>query len=303
MTVLVVGATGDLGGLIARGLLDQGRDVRILVREGSSYDTLVAAGAKAVVGDLKEPDSLSSACDGVESVVTTANSIGRSGADTIESVDLNGNRNLVDAAEAAGVRRFLFTSALGADAQSPVDFLRAKAETEQRLHASGMVHTILQPNLYMEIWIPAVVGGAALGGGQVTLVGEGHRKHSFISRSDVGHYAVAALDHKEAEGQTLALGGPEGLSWRDVVAAFERELGREITVNTVPPGEPVPGLPPMMSGLLAAMDGYDSIIEMTEPAATYGVTPTSLDEFVHGFVGAATAQVDPTTAGDQPAEP
>jgi hypothetical protein len=56
----------------------------------------------------------------------------------------------------------------------------------------------------------------------------------------------------------------------------------------------------MMSGLLAAMDGYDSIIEMSQPAATYGVTPISLDEFVHSFAGAARAEVHPGTAADQP---
>jgi NADH dehydrogenase len=287
MTVLVAGATGDLGGLIAHGLLDQGADVRVLVREGSLYESLVAAGAKAVFGDLKEPDSLSGACAGVDAVVTTVNSIGRGGDDDIESVDLKGNANLVDAAVAAGVRRFVFTSALGAAADSPIEFLRAKGATEQRLRSSGMVTTVLQPNAYMDIWIPAVVGGAALSGQPVALVGEGRRRHSFIARRDVAGYAVAALDHEEAEGQTLVLGGPQPVTWRDVVGAFERELGREIPVRTVAPGEAVPGRPPMMNQLLAAMDGYDSPVEMTAMAETFGVNPTSLDDFVHGFVAAS----------------
>ena len=60
--ILVVGATGALGGLIARRLLADGRKVRILVRPGSTYQPLVAAGAEAIIGDLKEPSSLRAAC-------------------------------------------------------------------------------------------------------------------------------------------------------------------------------------------------------------------------------------------------
>jgi uncharacterized protein YbjT (DUF2867 family) len=291
MTILVAGATGELGGLIAHALLDQGADVRVLVREGSPHEALVAAGATAVFGDLKEPDSLSVACTGVDAVVTTANSIGRGGNDNIESVDRKGNADLVAAAEDAGVRRFVFTSALGAAVDSPIEFLRAKGETERRLRDSEMVETVLQPNIYMDIWVPAVVGGPALSGQPVTLVGEGRRRHSFIARSDVALYAVAALSHEEAEGQTLFLGGPHPLTWHDVVAAFERELDREIPVRTVAPGEAVPGFPPMMNQLLAAMDGYDSALDMTAIAETFGVTPTSLDDFVRGFVAAGRTPV------------
>ena len=111
--ILVVGATGNLGGSIARALLTDGKEVRILVRPGSSYADLAHDGAEPVTGDLKEPASLRTACAGVDAVVTTANAIGRGGDATIESVDLQGNQPLIEAAEAEGVRRFVFTSVLG----------------------------------------------------------------------------------------------------------------------------------------------------------------------------------------------
>lgn len=94
--ILVVGATGMLGGTIARTLLERGENVRILVRPGSSYEHL--AGAEPAIGDLKDETSLRAACEGVEAIVTTATSASRGGADTIESVDRAGYRNLVDAA-------------------------------------------------------------------------------------------------------------------------------------------------------------------------------------------------------------
>ena len=284
--ILVVGATGQLGGLIARMLLDRRQPVRILVRNGSSCDALAAAGAEAVTGDLKDPDSLAAACAGADAIVTTANSIGRGGKDTIESVDRVGNRNLVDASVAAGVNRYVLISSLGADAQSPSPFLRAKGETEERLRDSGMAWTVLQPNVFMDILIPALVGYPTLANQPVTLVGEARRRHSFVARRDVAAYAVAALGRQEAEGQTLPIAGPEPVTWRDIVATFERELGRDLPVHTIAPGESVPGLPEMVSQLLATLETYDSPLDITEIADTYGVRPTTLADFVRDLIAA-----------------
>ncbi len=285
--ILVVGATGSLGGAIARRLLAEGKKVRILVRPGSSYDDLVAEGADAVTGDLKDRASLRAACAGVDAVVTTANAIGRGGEDTIESVDLQGNQHLIGAAAAEGVRRFVFTSVLGASSESPVPFIRAKGEAERRLMNSGMTWTILQPNLFMDTWLPMAVGGPALAGEPVTLVGEGRRRHSMVAMADVVSYAVAALDHDEAGKAHIAIGGPEAISWRDAVAAFERELGRDIPVRTVSMGEPVPGMPEQVNGLFQMLETYDSPLDMRAPATTFGVRPTTVDDFVHSFVSTA----------------
>ncbi len=289
--ILVVGATGRLGGLIARTLLEQGKPVRILVRSGSSYEHLVAAGAQPVAGDLKEPQSLRAACTGAVAILTTANSMGRGGDDTVESVDRVGNRNLVEAAAAEGVRRFVFTSVLGASPESAMPFVRAKGETEQRLRDSGMAWTVLQPDAFMDTWIPAVVGGPALARQQVTVVGEGRRRHSFVAMRDVAAYAVSALDHRYAEGQTLLIGGPQALAWRDIVEVFEQELGHPVGLRTVPPGQPVPGLPDFVAQLLAVLDSYDSHIDISHLASAYGVTPTSIADFARDFVAANRQQV------------
>jgi uncharacterized protein YbjT (DUF2867 family) len=282
--ILVVGATGKLGGSIARRLLADGKDVRILVRPGSSYGELVEDGAEPVTGDLKNPDTLAAACAGIEAVVTTANAIGRGGDDTIESVDLHGNQHLIEAADAQGVRRFIFTSVLGASSDNPMPFIKAKAEAEQRLTNTGMTWTILQPDLYMDVWLPMAVGGPALAGQPVTLVGEGRRRHSMVAVNDVVSYAAAALDHEAADNARLPIGGPEPISWWDAVAAFERELGREIQVRTVPVGEPIPGMPDQVYGLFSMLETYDSPLDMSALSATFDVPPTTVNDFVHTFV-------------------
>lgn len=284
--ILVVGATGQLGGTIAHMLLDQKRPVRVLVRPGSDHNDLVAAGAEAVTGDLKDPASLVAACQGVDAVITTANATARGGDDTIESVDRVGNRNLVDAAAAAGVGRFVFVSALGADPDHPMALLRAKGQTEQHLRDSAMAWTVLQPNLFLDKLPMAVVGGPALAGQPVTLVGEGRRMHSMVAMRDAAAYAVAALDRDDADGQTLVIGGPQPVSWRDIVAAFAQALGTDVAVATVAPGQPVPGMPDFLTGLLAALETYDSPIDSSALAAAYGIRPTTLADFTHDVVTA-----------------
>jgi uncharacterized protein YbjT (DUF2867 family) len=280
--ILLVGGTGRLGGSIARTLLDSGKALRVLVRDGSGFHD---ARAEIVRGDLKDPDSLRQACTGVDVVVATANAIApRQTEDTIESVDRLGNRNLIAAATAEGVRHFVFVSVLGAGVDHVVPFMRAKGETELTLRESGLSWTILQPDPYMDVWFPFVLG-PALKGGAVTLVGEGKQRHSMVAMQDVMSYAVAAVERKEAANRVLAIGG-EPVTWRDVVDTFSEVLGREIPVQTASPGEPVPGLPAFVAELLASLELYESPLDMSELSRTFGVKTTSLHDFVRAFVAA-----------------
>ena len=288
--ILVVGATGNLGGAITRMLLAQNTPVRILVRAQSNYQPLADAGAQVVPGDLKQRGSLDAACQGVVTVITTANSAARGGEDTVQTVDIEGNRNLIDAAKAAGVHQFIFVSMLTADPHSPVPFNQAKGKTDYYLRQSGIPYTILAPNGYMELILAGAVGMPAITGRPVTIVGGGQRKHSYISAADVTAFVLASIGNPAAINQKLILGGPQPLSFRDAVAIYEHVLGHQIQVNSVAPGEPVPGLPPMFAQVLAALDTYDSPIDMTQTAHTFGIQLTPLDEVVRrGATSAASA--------------
>jgi uncharacterized protein YbjT (DUF2867 family) len=278
--ILIVGATGRLGGNIAHRLLAEGHAVRILVRPGSDHDALVQAGAEAVEGDLKDAASLQRACAGVETVITTANSAVRGGADTVDTVEIAGNRNLVDAAAASGVGHFIFISALGASEDSPVPFMRGKALAERHLRESGVPFTILQPNIFLDVWAGMLVLGPVMARGQVTLLGEGVRRHSMIAADDVASFAVACVGNPAAHNRTMALGGPTAVSWRDVVAACGRALGREVPVVTTTPAEGLPGLPDTVVELAASFEYYDSVLPMDGIAAEFGVRLTSVEEFM-----------------------
>jgi uncharacterized protein YbjT (DUF2867 family) len=295
--ILIVGATGILGGMITQRLLGEGKDVRILVRHNSPAEqmalqgmatsprSLIEAGARPVYGDLKDRASLDPSCDGIETVITTANSAMRGGEDNVDTVDRQGNRNLIDAARAAGVKQFIFTSFLGADPNSAVPLFQAKAETEAALAKSGMPYTVLAPNFFIESWAGMVVGIPLQARQPVTLVGEGQRLHSLISVADVAAFAAAAVGHPAAIGRRLALGGPEPLSWRGIVDAFGQVLGQELPVQFVAPGEPIPGLPEIVPPVLAGMETYDSPIPMDETARLFGVEQSPLTTVARRMLG------------------
>jgi uncharacterized protein YbjT (DUF2867 family) len=277
--ILIVGATGSLGGAIAHTLLARGEAVRILVREEATAAPLIAAGAQPVRGDMKDRGSLDRACAGVDTVITTANSALRGGGDNAQTVDLDGNRDLIDAAKQAGVGHFIFISANGADPGSPVPFMAAKGKTERHLEASGLRYTILAPEAFMEVWMGMVVGGPALANQPVTVVGSGERPHSFISARDVAQFAVAAVGNPKAINRKLVLGGPHAVSFRDVAKIYSRVLGREVTVKSVPPGQPIEGFPPVVADIMAGLDMAESNVDMSALAGEFGVTLTTVEDF------------------------
>ncbi len=285
--ILVVGATGKLGGTLTRMLLAQGQSVRVLARPQSNYRPLADAGAQVVMGDLKDRNSLAGLCDGVDIVVTTASAGERGGEDTVYTVDWQGNCNLMDEAKTVGVKQFIYVSVAFADASSPVPIWQAKGKAENYLRESGLSYTIIAPNGYMEVLIPLVVGIPAMQGQPVTIVGEGRRKHSYISMLDVAAFTLASLDNSAALNRRLLLGGPEPLSFRDVVAIYERVLGRPITLRSVAPGELIPGLPEIVPQLLAGLDLFDSPIDMTQITRTFGIALTSLEEVARRTIASA----------------
>jgi len=124
-----------------------------------------------------------------------------------------------------------------------------------------------------------VVGLPALTGQPVTVVGSGARRHSFVSARDVAGYILASVDNPQARNQRLVIGGPEAVSFRDTAAAFAELLGRDVPIQSVTPGEPVPGVPEGMWGMLAGLDMADLAIDMADLPQRYGVTPVTVREF------------------------
>lgn len=232
---LIVGATGTLGSEICRLLTSQGESVRGLVRVTSNSEKVAGLkgyGVDVVVGDLKDRRSLDAACRGAKTVASTASStLSRQDGDSIESVDLQGQLNLIDAAEAAGVRHFVLISFPNIDVEFPLQ--NAKRSVEDRLRRSGMTHTILQPTNFAEVWLSPALGFDPANA-RATVYGDGHNRLSWISVQDVARFAVAALDERRAPNATIELGGPDDLSPLEAVRLAEQITGKSIEVQHVP---------------------------------------------------------------------
>jgi NADH dehydrogenase len=117
----------------------------------------------------------------------------------------------------------------------------------------------------------------------VILIGEGRRKHTFVAMQDVAAFAVKAVGHPAAHNQTIVIGGPQAVSWQDILATFEAVLERPIPVETRAPGEQLPGLPPVVSENMAYLDTFDSPIDMGAATQTFGIKLTPLETWVRSY--------------------
>ena len=135
----------------------------------------------------------------------------------------------------------------------------------------------------MDVWFPMIIG-PALSGAPVTLVGQGLRKHSFIAAADVAAFATASVGRAEAVNRHLPIGGPDAVSWREVIGTVERALSREIPILSVAPGQGLPGLPDLVANLMAGLDTYDSVVPTSEIARVFGVMQTSVNDYVLGML-------------------
>ena len=291
--VLVAGGTGVLGSAIARRLLTRGDRVRVLTRRRERAQALEDGGAEVVTGDLRDRRSLDSACGGATHVISTANAFVGTGDDSVHAVDESGNRHLIDAARAAGVRQFVFTSALLPDAYRTIDYFAAKFATEAYLRASGLTWTILRPTAFMETWAQ-IIGEPLVRTGSTKIFGSGLNPVNFVAVDDVATIAAMTLDRPDACNAFVDIGGPENLTLLDVAAIFERVTGRAGTRTHLPVpilrllGTLARPFNPVFARQLRAGALMAAAAQPFDPApmlAKYPVRLTSMEEWVRQRYG------------------
>ena len=149
MNLLVVGATGTLGRQVVRRALDEGHQVRCLVRTPRKATFLKEWGAEIVQGDLTKPETLVPALEGITAVIDAATSRPTDSL-RIQQVDWDGKVSLIQAAVAAGIERFVFFSILNSEKFPNVPLMQIKHCTELFLAESGLKYTILKPCGFMQ---------------------------------------------------------------------------------------------------------------------------------------------------------
>jgi uncharacterized protein YbjT (DUF2867 family) len=292
--ILIVGASGLLGRAVATSLLARGEAVRLLARTPAKVDALRQAGAEVVPGDLIDPASLTAACRGVRQVFAAAHGFIGRGPYASEHVDDTGHRALIDSAKAADVSHVVYTSALGAAPDHPVDFFRTKYKIEKYLEASGMSYTILRPSAFMETHAHTFNGKSVLERGKTSILGPGTKPRNFVAVRDVAQLAVIALTDPSSLNRVLSVGGPDNLSNNEVAETYGRLAGITPKVDHMPAGiarllsivmKPFhPGVSRIMYIGSLPDDAYDERFDVASLPSEYSLRLTSLEDFVRGRV-------------------
>ena len=297
MAVLVAGATGFVGSQAALLLRHRGHAVRAAVRGGArsaKVTRLLDAGIPAIDVDLRRPETLLPACEGIDAVVCTVTTMPTGADDGLTRVDRDGVLALIDAAERAGVRKFVYTSFSG-NLRIHSALETAKRDCEARLLASRMDAVVLRPSYFMEVWLGPHLGVDPLNG-SVRIYGNGEAPVSYISAVNVAEFAAAAVDRDAGRGAVLEMGGPEPISQLDAVRVFERVLGVSCRLEFVPLDalraryESPDPLQKTFASLMLSLASGDPIPAAPHLAKEYGVALRSVADY------AATLRGDPAAA-------
>jgi uncharacterized protein YbjT (DUF2867 family) len=230
--ILVAGGTGNLGLELIPLLSAHGTAVRVLTRDLDRGRQRLGETPEFLVGDVRNPKTLGAALDGVDAVVSAMTGFGP-GAPGPRAVDYEGNLNLIRAAEAAGIGRFVLVSMNGAAADHPMELMRMKYRAEEALRASRLDWVIVRASAFMELWAE-IAGAPIVKEGKATVFGRGDNPINFNSAKDVARFVELALSAPSLSRTILAVGGPENLTFNQLVGQIERAAGRKAAVKHVP---------------------------------------------------------------------
>jgi uncharacterized protein YbjT (DUF2867 family) len=287
-TALVTGATGFIGGKLATALADGGWRVRALVRDRGRASALADRGIELFEGDVLEADSLRGVGDGAEIAYYLVHGMGRGGEGDFEEREQRAARNFAQAASTDGVRRVIYLGGLGDEPRSK--HLRSRAQTAQILGEEGPPLTYFRAAMvvgagsesyrtlrYLVQRLPAMIAPSWLS-----------TPTQPIAADDVISYLIRAPDLPESEGREVQIGGPDVLSYGDMLDRMAYALGTHPR-----PRVPVPLLTPWLSslwiGLVTPVDagvarplveGLSTSTTVTDPAGAepFEITPVSFSE-------------------------
>ena len=218
-SILIIGATGNLGSEISRRLADKGHKIRVGVRKPEQYQA-PSGQVEAVRFDFDDPTTYCPALDGIKKLFLIALPL-----DPEAPVILT---PIIQAAKQAGIEQIVFTSAFGVDQNEEAPLRKV----ERQLEASGVAHTVLRPNFFMDNFSNGFIAPMIQGADGIFVAAE-DAKTSFIAISDVASVAVAALTEEGHAGKAYNLTGPEGLDHSEVAATISAVSGRNITYQPI----------------------------------------------------------------------
>lgn len=232
--ILVTGASGFVGGHLCAALRAAGYTVRGLVRRPEAAARLARQGIDPWLGEITDEAALRAAMAGVSAVIHTVAIIRERGRETFTAINYQGTVRLLNAAEQAGVGRFVHLSALGASAASPYPYLRSKGLGEEAVIASALGWTVLRPSVIFgpgDEFFTTLATIARLSP-VMPIVGDGRTRFQPIAVADLVACVLAVLRDDAHIRQRYDLAGPEVLTYEELVDVLLARLGaRRLTVH------------------------------------------------------------------------
>lgn len=284
-TILLTGATGNTGQVVAEQLARRGIPFVAMVRSESNRRKLEAVGVATIPGDFDDPTSLARALTGIEQAYLVC---------TPDEQVVPRELAFIRAAKTAGVRHLVKCSAFWAGLEAPTQNLRAHGEIERELIDSGLDYTIVRPHGFMQTFTLFNWNMIDKAGALSLPAGDGGIP--MVDVRDVAAVVVLALTSAGHVGKIYDLTGPDVLTMYDQAEILSRVLGRPITY--VPGNErqlqmimKLLGVPPAPSEHVIKIFRLQREHKMEETTPTLrelGVTPTTYEQFAHDLVAGRT---------------
>lgn len=231
MPVFLTGATGFVGGHLAARLVADGHRIKCLVRrpDHPGATLLKDLGAELTAGDILDPDTLREAATGCGAAIHLVGIIMESPGFTFRQVHVEGARNVLAAAAAAGIRHYVHMSALGAGPDAPTEYFRTKWQAEEAVRSSGLDYTIFRPSIiygprgeFINMLLKQVRLLPL-----VPVIGDGNYHLQPVSVNDVAFCFSRTLADDGTIGEEYELGGPEALTYNQIVDAISAAMGKK----------------------------------------------------------------------------
>jgi uncharacterized protein YbjT (DUF2867 family) len=246
--ILITGASGNVGSLVLKEVTRGGQPVKALYRsERDAAD--VPHGVTAVVADFADSEAMSRALEGVDKVFLVC-------APVPQLVELESNA--IAACKKAGVKHLVLNSALGAGVFE-ASFPRWHTQAEEALKRSGIPHTIIRPNSFMQNLVNFYA--EPIRTQRVFYAAMGKSRVSFIDARDIAAFVAALFASAGHEGKTYELNGPEALTYDEVADHISRVAGRSVKYIDIPPAQLRQsmldaGMPDWLVGALVDLQRY-----------------------------------------------
>ncbi|MFJ4229291.1 SDR family oxidoreductase [Paenarthrobacter nicotinovorans] len=276
LPVLVVGATGFLGGQVVEELLKRGKKVRALVRPGSKAAKLEAKGVEIARGDMLDTASLITAMTGVSGAISTAAGYTRNDKNA-KLIDSYGNSNLAVAAKYAAVPRFVLISILTCDQTPQIPHFWNKKLAEDKFEELGVPFVALRPGAFFDQAVG--MGGDPFAKGRFVWLGSKEAKLTFVLASDLAGYLADAVDADVVDGERIDIGWTRPVSMQEAAELAGRRAGKPVKVMSVPTGA-ITGLGKATAKVLPLVSDMASMVAWFETGKY--VADTSRQEQVFG---------------------